>query len=359
MITIRDKILTIIIPTYNMEKYLRHCLDSLIVPNMDKVEVLVINDGSKDSSSAIGHEYQDKYPQTFRVIDKENGNYGSCVNRGLKEATGKYVKVLDADDSFDTGNFKEYVDYLEKFDVDLVLNDFTQVTDEGKVLSKWTGHNLPTNSVFGFDKLGATCNMMMHAVAYKTDNIRNIRGGYHQTEGISYTDQEWIFLPMTTVSSIVYFDKILYKYLIGRSGQTMETSQFMKNIWMEAKSEQVMIEEYNSLDASTANMDYLRNRLRTRADVVYVNYIKYQNMTTFDLHDFDKWIKVNSPKLYDYCSAISLSAPKIGISCPIVKLWREGKLKHDISYYLCLAYTSLRTMAKKKGKHITYFDGKL
>lgn len=101
-----DKILTIIIPTYNMEKYLRHCLDSLIVPNMDKVEVLMINDGSKDSSSAIGHEYQNRYPKTFRVIDKENGNYGSCINRGLKEATGKYVKVLDADDSFDQLIFK-------------------------------------------------------------------------------------------------------------------------------------------------------------------------------------------------------------------------------------------------------------
>ena len=99
----RNKILTIIIPTYNMEQYLRKCLDSLIVSeeNMQRLEVLVVNDGSKDSSSAIGHEYEAKYPQTFRVIDKENGNYGSCVNRGLKEATGKYVKVLDADDYFD------------------------------------------------------------------------------------------------------------------------------------------------------------------------------------------------------------------------------------------------------------------
>lgn len=87
-----------------MEKYLRRCLDSLIIDEdgMKQLEVLVINDGSKDSSSQIAHEYQDKYPDTFRVIDKENGNYGSCINRGLKEATGKYVKVLDADDWFDT-----------------------------------------------------------------------------------------------------------------------------------------------------------------------------------------------------------------------------------------------------------------
>lgn len=81
-----EKILTIVIPTYNMQDYLRRCLDSLIVPEeqMKHLEVLVVNDGSKDNSSAIAHEYQDKYPDTFRVIDKENGNYGSCVNRGLR-----------------------------------------------------------------------------------------------------------------------------------------------------------------------------------------------------------------------------------------------------------------------------------
>ena len=84
-----------------MEPYLRHCLDSLIIDKgMDELEVFVINDGSKDRSSKIAREYQDKYPNTFYVIDKVNGNYGSCINRGLKEATGKYIKVLDADDCF-------------------------------------------------------------------------------------------------------------------------------------------------------------------------------------------------------------------------------------------------------------------
>ena len=94
-----EKVLSIIIPTYNMENYLHKCLDSLLVEDKnlrDALEVLVIIDGSKDRSSEIGHEYEEKYPGVFRVIDKENGNYGSCINRGLKEATGKYVKILDA-----------------------------------------------------------------------------------------------------------------------------------------------------------------------------------------------------------------------------------------------------------------------
>ena len=70
-----EKILTIVIPTYNMQDYLHRCLNSLIIPEeqMQHLEVLVVNDGSKDNSYAIAHEYPDKYPGTFRVIDKEKG----------------------------------------------------------------------------------------------------------------------------------------------------------------------------------------------------------------------------------------------------------------------------------------------
>ena len=119
-----NKILTIVIPTYNMQDYLRRCLDSLLVEQerLKKIEVLVVNDGSKDNSSAIAHEYETKYPEAFRVIDNENGNYGSCVNRGLKEAKGKYFRILDADDRFDTGALVQLVDVLATTDLDLVFS---------------------------------------------------------------------------------------------------------------------------------------------------------------------------------------------------------------------------------------------
>ena len=135
-----SKILTIVIPTYNMQNYLRRCLDSLIVSPelMGFLEVLVVNDGSKDNSSAIAHEYQEKHPDTFRVIDKENGNYGSCVNRGLAEAQGKYIKVLDADDWFDTKNFEAFMQFLENNDTDLVISDFDQVDESGKLVNHFS-----------------------------------------------------------------------------------------------------------------------------------------------------------------------------------------------------------------------------
>ena len=186
-----DKLLTIVIPTYNMQAYLHRCLDSLIVPNeqMALLEVLVINDGSKDKSSAIAHEYETKYPSTFRVIDKENGNYGSCINRGLVEASGKYIKVLDADDWYDTKNFEAFIEFLKETDVDLVVSDFSTVTDDG-VVQKIHRYNIPDGK-WKLTDCESVLDMWMHAVTYRTAIFKELQ--YHQTEGISYTDQEWIF----------------------------------------------------------------------------------------------------------------------------------------------------------------------
>lgn len=146
-----EKVLTIVIPTYNMEKYLDKCLNSLIIPEyMDEIEVLIVNDGSKDSSLDIARKYETQYPQTFVVVDKENGNYGSCVNRGLKEANGKYFKVLDADDTFMTNNFFEFVKFLKSVDVDLVMSDIL-IKDQEQGVRQVVEYNLPVGVTFSFE----------------------------------------------------------------------------------------------------------------------------------------------------------------------------------------------------------------
>ena len=218
-----EKILTIVIPTYNMQDYLRRCLDSLIVPEeqMKQMEVLVINDGSKDNSSAIAHEYQDKYPDMFRVIDKENGNYGSCVNRGLKEATGKYIKILDADDWFDKEAFSVYLHHLSLQNVDVVMNDCQKVNSSGKKCGSYKMFGLEDCNEFSFTILyEKKIFPQMHCIAYRTELLKAMN--YHQTEGISYTDQEWVSKPMSNVSSLVYFMLPVYNYMVGRVGQTMD-----------------------------------------------------------------------------------------------------------------------------------------
>ena len=219
-----SKILSIIIPTYNMEKYLQKCLDSLLVEKnlLSLLEVLVINDGSKDRSSEIAHHYEEQFPGIFKVIDKENGNYGSCINRGLKEATGKYVKILDADDEFITDSFARLLKELSEIDADVVISEVLAHDETGNRIHG-SKRGLPPHQVVSFidaiTKYGLT-GLFMHEITYRRELL--IKMGYKQTEGISYTDNEWAYIPMKNVQTLYYHDEEVYSYLRGRPGQTMD-----------------------------------------------------------------------------------------------------------------------------------------
>ena len=298
------KILSIIIPTYNMEKYLERCLSSLIVDDnelMHALDILVIIDGATDKSAEIALNYQKQYPGTFRVIEKENGNYGSCINRGLKEATGKYIKILDADDTFDTTNFKEFVLLLQHTEADCVISAMTQVTEDGNVCEN-VHFDLPTSDYFTLDDLGsAAVSMWMHCVCLLTDNIRKIN--YHQSEGISYTDQEWIGLPVSTCRKIIYYPKVVYLYLVGREGQTVDPIVWEKNFWQEIKGMQVMLKQRRTLydGCSAAGKRYFETRILTRLATIYRNYfLKFRGYNNNDLMaELDKVLQLEHLDLYN------------------------------------------------------------
>ena len=90
--------LSVIVPVYNVEKYLRRCLDSLVNQSLDNIEVICINDGSKDSSLEILREYEKNYPDIIRIIDKENEGVWKGRFDGAKKAVGEYIGFVDSDD---------------------------------------------------------------------------------------------------------------------------------------------------------------------------------------------------------------------------------------------------------------------
>ena len=289
-----------------MEKYLRKCLDSLVVSEENRriLEVLVINDGSKDSSSQIGYEYESKYPLTFRVIDKDNGNYGSCVNRGLKEAKGKYVKILDADDFFSIESLEHHLFFLSSTDVDMILSDYVIVDETGSV-KKRVSFPLASDCNYSFEDICAkdgVADIQMHAVTYKLEILREMN--YHQTEGISYTDQEWIFLPMTKVRTMSYQPIVLYNYLVGRTGQTMQASVLNRSF-----SQQVTC-AVNRLEAlKNSNLDltenlkyYLFHSLGRVVCYVYRATIMRGLYSIDELYEFDCKIKSLNPEFYQLIS---------------------------------------------------------
>lgn len=218
-----EKQITIIIPTYNMEKYIGRCLDSLLIPEFDQVEVLVVNDGSKDRSSEIAHSYADRYPDSIRVIDKPNGNYGSCINAALPQAKGRYVKILDADDTFDTKAFSEFVKELQCINADVIITPFIQIDSEGNITKVY---KIPTNlkerTNLNFKEVAPFIlyEGQMHSLTYNIDFIKKLK--YIQKEGISYTDLQWSFLPLGMGETYLLLSNLyIYRYLVGREGQTV------------------------------------------------------------------------------------------------------------------------------------------
>ena len=305
-----EKILSIIVPTYNMEKYLHNCLDSLLLSEkqMQDYEVWIINDGSKDSSSEIAHSYELRYPDTFRVVDKNNGNYGSCINCGLKSASGEYIKVLDADDTFDNLHYSSYLNFLKDTEVDLVVTDYNIVNEDGKVLKKIT---FPLNkgevcqmSPQILENYFLTLDYQMHSVTYNRRIFSTLN--YNQTEGVSYTDQEWMFVPMTQVNTFVYFDGSLYQYLLGRVGQTMSPELQKKHINDVEIGTLKMLNDYEKYQNSIYTK-YLQKRLCYRFKELYQYYIMDNSVVSRQhIEEWNNRIKKHST-LYQRSNQIVLN----------------------------------------------------
>lgn len=343
-----EKILTIVIPTYNMEQYLDQCLSSLIVADaqMSKLEVLIVNDGSKDRSSEMAHGYESRYPGTFRVIDKENGNYGSCVNRGLKEAKGKYIKILDADDYFLTDSLQEIIEKLSACDTDVVITNVIDVDCDG---SEHGRREFPLNKDCSFSP-DEICDEMlprlfMHSITYKTKNL--VENGYRQTEGISYTDLEWAYYPMAFSETICYFPEFLYCYRHGRSGQTVEGAQRCKNLWMEEKVINQMLERLSELEATATRgtSAFLSKRLTLYSSRLYFYYLmEYSKiLDEANLVKFDNNLKSKAPSICADLDDITCKLYHIG-NFKYIRNWHKRQSRKTFKFWLYDVYRSISNL---------------
>ena len=173
------KILTVVVPSYNVEAYLEETLLSFVHPDiMGDIEVLVVNDGSSDHTEKIGKWFEDHHPETFRVITKENGGHGSTINRGISEAKGKYFKVVDGDDWVDTENFRRLVKLLKRLDVDVVGSNYTMIDHETRRPAKLQENpfdGLEYGRVYHLEDIAGKTSVPMHAMTIKTELLRRMK----------------------------------------------------------------------------------------------------------------------------------------------------------------------------------------
>ena len=225
-----SKILSICIPSYNMEQYLDRSVSSLVASKeLNNIEIIIVNDGSKDQTLQIAQAYKEKYSQSIIVIDKPNGHYGSTVNAAIQIATGKYFRILDADDWFDTISFDYFIHKLRELDTDCVFTKFTIHDFKHNTLIEQDITNVIFDKVLTLDEyiIPQSC-YYMHSLTYKLQLLKEIH--YTQTEGICYTDSEYVFFPLRAAKDIYNMNISLYQYYVGRNDQSMSPKVLLRNM---------------------------------------------------------------------------------------------------------------------------------
>ncbi|WP_270745156.1 glycosyltransferase family 2 protein [Lactococcus petauri] len=224
-----EKLLTITVPSYNTEQYIDKCMPYLIDEKIiDNIEILIVSDGSKDNTVAVASKWQEKYPQSIRVIEKENGGHGSTINRGIQEATGKYFKVVDGDDWVVTENLVVLIEFLKNNDVDLINNPYFEHDEVSGQETLMMTLDIPSYKIDKYSKVVEKIKIPpMHTVTYKTKILKdnNIR----IDEKMFYVDVEYITFPLPFVKTQVYLDFPVYIYRVNSGTQSMAIGNMVKN----------------------------------------------------------------------------------------------------------------------------------
>lgn len=266
-----SKILTISVAAYNSEKYLNKCLDSLLVDSIiNQIEIIVVNDGSKDNTERIAEEYVERYPDTVKLINKENGGHGSTINRSIPEAVGKYYKVVDADDWVERDGFVRLVKVLEKCESDMVLNPYYRVDLEmnTKVEESLVRLNsIKEGNSYPLSEFPENYHLAMHALTYKTDVLKKDRRSID--EHCFYVDREYVYFPIVNVNSFTYYPFFVYDYLFGTQEQSCNRQNMINRVDQHIKVCNSLISCYLSNDYS---IDQKRLMLKGISTVVHIQY---------------------------------------------------------------------------------------
>ena len=286
-----NKLLSIVVPVYKVEQYIRKCLDSLIVSDelMDQLEVIVVNDGTPDHSAIIAKEYEKKYPQTFRVIDKENGGHGSAFNTGLSNANGKYVRFLDSDDWLDKENLSKLMYLIGSSDIDLIINPLvyyhenTGKTNQLSVSNIEYGKVYKTDS-FDFIKAGNRPNLtIFHNCTYKTDLLKPYLPLF--AEGCYYDDVVLWLAPIAISKNFVVNEYPIYYYRVDRPGQSISQEKLKQHI-----------ADHTTVNASCVHF-FKKCPIQNELTRLYLRKV-FSGMITFQIENISRCGYQNSKRMY-------------------------------------------------------------
>lgn len=245
------KKITFAVPCYNSAAYMEKCVDSILTARGEDVEILLVDDGSKDETAAIADGYAARFPGIVRAIHQENRGHGGAVMTGLREAQGEYFKVVDSDDWLGEEALGEVMAYLrgQETPVDMVVCNYIydKVGVEHKRVISYE-NALPTRRVMGWEqthgfRIGQY--MLMHAIVYRTALLRE--SGMELPLHTFYVDNLFVYVPMAKVQTMYYLPCNLYHYFIGREDQSVHESVMIRRIDQQLLVNRLMAEQVNPL----------------------------------------------------------------------------------------------------------------
>lgn len=271
------KILSISVAAYNLEKLISKNIESFVNSEVrEKLEIIITDDESKDSTAKIVEEYEKKYPGIVKLIKQKNAGPGSTVNSGIKNATGKYFKMVDGDDWVVTENLKEIIEYLEKNDVDMVLTNYQVFSNKDNMVIRNCKFELPESKVLKFDEYCENLDLAMHAMMFKTSILKD---NNIVIDNVFYTDTEYVLLPTEYINTFSYINLDLYVYLVAQANQSVSVESMIKNIKMHELVLDRLITFYEEIKKNTSNekLVYIKKRIRSMAVVQLETYLTYNN----------------------------------------------------------------------------------
>lgn len=242
------KLLTFTIPCYNSQDYMRHCIES-ILPGGEDVEILIVDDGSKDDTAAIADEYAEKYPTIVKVIHQENGGHGEAVNAGIRNATGLYFKVVDSDDWVDWNAYQAILAKLREIAggsvaLDMLLANYVYEKEGAKHKRVMRQTGFPKDQIFTWSDVRHFYKghyILMHSVIYRTKLLREC--GLELPKHTFYVDNIYVYKPLPHVRTMYYMDVDFYRYFIGREDQSVNEKVMISRIDQQIRVNKIMIDD--------------------------------------------------------------------------------------------------------------------
>lgn len=309
-------LVSVIIPCYNVEKYLKQCLDSVVNQTLKDIEIICINDGSTDKSLQILTEYAEK-DKRIKVISKHNSGYGASMNIGLDNATGKYIGIVEPDDYIELNMYEVLYNIAIKTDVDFVKSDFYQFSEElvqHKILLDYSNNHYERIIRTENEKTIFNIRMNTWTGIYKNEFIKCNHIRYNETPGARYQDQGFWFQTMIYAKLIYIVNQPFYHY---RFFQTNSTNNPNGIDWIKTEYQYILdilnknsklkikfLGMYTKFDFNNILFNYKKLDNKTKRKKLYEirdYFIKKQKNNDIDLSEINVKnfnLLINNPKKF-------------------------------------------------------------